>query len=201
MHPMLLEIPARLESDRLYLQPYQVGDGAWLAAALTTNRAHLAESLTTVHSHFGLNLTKAEDAEIFVRRMESDWIARQRFVFGIWEKRDARYVGQIWIECRNWGAALHELGYYLLQAETGTGFATEAAKQALHFLFGTLHAEKVSLTCDVDNIRSWHVAERCGFQQEGRLRNEVRRNDGTLVDKLYYGLLKDEWQLLHSAQT
>ena len=81
----------------------------------------------------------------------------------------------------------------MVQDQVGCGIATEAAKTGLDFLYATLNANKVTLTCDMDNTSSYRVAERCGFQQEGRLRNEVQRSDGTLVDKLYYGLLKDEW--------
>ena len=32
--PLRLDIPDRLESDRLLFQPYEQGDGAWLHAVL-----------------------------------------------------------------------------------------------------------------------------------------------------------------------
>ena len=36
------------------------------------------------------------------------------------------------------------------------------------------------------------VLERCGFVQEGRLRQHMTGHDGTRVDTLLYGLLPDE---------
>ncbi len=195
---MLLEIPTELESERLLLRPYQSGDGAWLHTLLQRDRSYLAEALASVHAHFGFDLGRHNDAELFVRHMTADWILRRRFVFGVWEKASMGYVGQIWLECKAWATAFHELGYFVLQAHAGRGIATEAAKLGLTFLFQTLHANKVSLTCDVDNVASYRVAERCGFQQEGRLRNEVQRNNGTRVDKLYYGLLKRDFEMLQS---
>ena len=41
MHKMLLEIPTRIETERLYLRPYQAGDGAMLYAIGKRNREHL----------------------------------------------------------------------------------------------------------------------------------------------------------------
>ena len=52
---------------------------------------------------------------------------------------------------------------------------------------------KVSLTCDEDNVRSYHVAERCGFVREGLLRNEIRKDGGRMVGKVCYSVLKQEF--------
>jgi RimJ/RimL family protein N-acetyltransferase len=190
---MLLDLPTELRSERLLLKPYRSGDGAWLHTIHQTNRAHLAEAMAGVRAHFGLDLTNANDAEIFARRLEADWIDRRRFVFGIWAQRNAQYSGQIWIECRSWPLAIHEIGYFVVADQIGKGVATEATNLGLHFIFTALNASKVSLTCAGDNVPSYRVAERCGFQQEGCLRNELPRPDGTLTDKLYYGLLKAEF--------
>ena len=45
-----------------------------------------------------------------------------------------------------------------------------------------------------DNPASMHVAERCGFRLEGRQRGRHRKKDDTVVDRLWYGLLRSEWQ-------
>jgi aminoglycoside 6'-N-acetyltransferase len=37
------------------------------------------------------------------------------------------------------------------------------------------------------------VAERCGFTQEGHLRETKRNTDGTISGTLYYGLLRREF--------
>jgi RimJ/RimL family protein N-acetyltransferase len=43
-------------------------------------------------------------------------------------------------------------------------------------------------------MASIRVAERCGFTYEGRLRQRNRKKDGTVVDRLWYGILLSEWQ-------
>ena len=77
----------------------------------------------------------------------------------------------------------------------GKGFATEATKAALTFVFKYLKSNKASLTCDEHNERAYRVAERCGFVREGCLRGQVKRRDGTLVGKLCYGMLRTEFEI------
>ncbi|HEX9923108.1 MAG TPA: GNAT family protein [Anaerolineae bacterium] len=196
MHYMLLDVSSKLETPRLRLRPYKPGDGQWLHKVFQENRVHLWEAIEGVKVNFGLDLTNLEEAEIFVRRLEADWITRQRFIFGVWEKSAHRYVGEIWIENRDWEIGLHEIGYYVVKEHLGQGIATEATQAGLKFIFKDLKANKVSLTCDEDNASSYQVAERCGFSKEGCHRDEVKRSDGTLVSKLYYGMLKKEFEAL-----
>ncbi len=56
-----------------------------------------------------------------------------------------------------------------------------------------LMAQRVCLECDDTNLRSIHVAERCGFVQEGHIRENKRNPDGTISGKLHYGMLKSEY--------
>ncbi len=63
--------------------------------------------------------------------------------------------------------------------------------------FNDLKANKAVITCDENNVRSYRVAERCGFIREGCLRGEVKRKDGTLGGTLYYGMLREEFERLN----
>ncbi len=200
MNPLLLDLPSRLETARLYLRPYQAGDGKWLHAIYQENEVHLAEGIAGIAANFGLDLTSEDGAEIFVRQLVADWHSRRRFVFGVWHKADERYVGEIWIEARDWKNAVHEIGYYLVQDQLGQGFATEATHAGLNFIFQHLGAEKVSLTCDEDNVSSYRVAERCGFIREGCHRSEIQRGEQR-IGKLYYGMLLAEYKLLSIHKT
>ena len=195
---MLLDVPSRLETERLILRPYKPGDGQWLSAVFQENATHLSDGIEGIKSGFGLDLTDPEEAESFVRQLREDWTQHRRFVYGVWVKDDDQYVGEVWIECRDWDIPMHEIGYFLVKDQVGNGFATEAAKAALGVIFNDLKANKASLTCDEDNVPSYRVAERCGFIREGCLRGEIRRKDGVSVGKLYYGMLKTEYQALSS---
>ena len=196
MHYMLMDVPSKLETERLLLRPYKPGDGQWLHVIFQENESHLRDSIEGVKAGLGLDLTNSTEAEIFVRQLEADWAARKRFIFGIWKKAADRYIGDIWIESQDRDVPLHEIGYFLVKGQMGKGFATEATKAALTFVFKHLRSNKASLTCDEDNERAYRVAERCGFIREECLRGHVKRKDGTLVGKLCYGMLRTEFETL-----
>ena len=191
---LLLEVPERLETSRLLLEPYRPGDGAWLHAIFAKNSVHLAASIEEIRNGLGLDLTSPQQAEIFVRQLWCDWAARRRFVFAVWENESRSFVGDIWVESLDWSGPLCEIGYFVVEDHLGKGYATEAAQAGLAFIFNDLMASKVRVITDADNVGSYRVAERCGFVLEGRLRAVVKRSDGTLVDKLYYGLLRSEFE-------
>ena len=102
------------------------------------------------------------------------------------------FVGELWIECKDWEQGIHEIGYFVVQSETGKGIATEAARAGVRFIFEHLNAHKVALTCDEDNLPSYRVAEAAGFVREGHIRDAVQRPDGSRVGTLIYGLLRSE---------
>ncbi len=83
MQYMLLDVPSELETTRLLLRPYKPGDGQWLHGVFLENEAHLRDSIEGVKAGLGLDLTNSTEAEIFVRQLEADWVARKRFIFGI----------------------------------------------------------------------------------------------------------------------
>ncbi|MCL9683862.1 GNAT family N-acetyltransferase [Legionella maioricensis] len=64
---------------------------------------------------------------------------------------------------------LYEIGYWLMTKYTGLGLATEMVTALARFAFETLHAARVQIVTQVENIRSRRVAEKCGFEIESRL--------------------------------
>lgn len=187
------DAPERIDTERLRLEPYRPGDGAWLHVALERDRHHMAASLAGIRDGLGLDLTDPRDAEIFVRQLGRDWVAGQRFVYAVRERQSSEFVGELWVETVDWSVPLLEIGYFVLEAHLGKGYATEAARAGVHMLFRDLKAAKVRVTTDAANVASARVAERCGFTLEGRHRNESKRADGSLVDTLHYGMLPDEF--------
>ncbi len=188
MHKLLLEIPSRLDTERLVLRRYEKGDGEHLFALLErgNNRKLLEEHLDEAKEVLTL-----EDAEIKVREHAAEWISRERFVMGIWHKESEAFTGEIWIEPKNWDVPSFELGYYIDPARGGERLATEAARRSVKFLFDDLKAHKVIIITRDTNERSWKLAERLGFKREGHLR-ECGVKDGERWGLYHYGLLRDE---------
>lgn len=190
MNPILLDIPTEFTTDRLLLRCYRPGDGAIYFQVLRANWDHLYEFLPPNLR----TLQNEEDAEVIIRRLMADWQLRNLFIFGVWEKGTETYVAETYLANADWHVPCIELGYFVVKESTGKGIATEAARATIRFAFEHLRVSRIELQCAADNEASIRVAKRCGFHYEGRLRQRNRKRDGTLVDRLWYGLLRSEWQ-------
>ncbi len=73
------------------------------------------------------------------------------------------------------------------------GIGTRAKKLICEFGFKELGLNKIYFITNEDNYASIRVNEKCGFKLEGRLRKEYLTKDGEFKDRLYFGLLKEEW--------
>jgi RimJ/RimL family protein N-acetyltransferase len=182
--------PSRLETERLYLRSFQPGDGEWYYAAGQRNRAHLApyEAGNVI-----LEAKSSAEAEDIVRDLAAIWEKGQNFFLAGFEKEHGDFVVQIYIGQVNADLPEYEIGYFVDRGHEGRGYVTEAVRAALVFCFETLSAHKVSLECDDTNLRSWRVAERCGFVKEGHRRENKKHADGSFSGTMYYGLLRAEF--------
>lgn len=69
---------------------------------------------------------------------------------------------------------LASLGYALVEAHWGQGYATEAATAMLGFAFEQLGLHRIEALVETDNTRSLRVLEKLGLRMEGRLRERFR---------------------------
>lgn len=84
------------------------------------------------------------------------------------------------------------LGYFTFPDFRGQGYASEATRLFVEFLFATRRdMNRSALYIHPRNERSIRLAERCGFTLEGRIR-EGWFNLGEWHDLLVYGLLRRE---------
>lgn len=197
MQKMLLEIPRRIETERLYLRCYEAGDGQWYYAMSQKNRSHLMryESGNVV-----MSIKSEEEAEVVVREIVAEWVARNCFFMGAFDKATDEFVAQIYVGPVNWDLPEFEIGYFVDKDHEGRGFVTEAVKATLGFIFEHLKAHRVRIRCDDTNVRSCRIAERCGLVGEGHFRENKRNPDGMISGTLYFGLLKSEFEALNGEE-
>jgi ribosomal-protein-alanine N-acetyltransferase len=86
-----------------------------------------------------------------------------------------------------------EIGYFLLKAHWGHGYATEAAMLLIDYVFQNTKMHKVMASCNKKNLASEKVMKRCGMVKEAEFR-KGRLEKGQWCDGLEYGLLKEEWK-------
>lgn len=189
-HKLLLELSETLETDALVIRKYKRGDGKQYNDLFERNNNR---DLLKEYVDEATEITTTEEAEIKIREHAAEWEARTRFVMGIWLKTEELYIGRIWIEPKNWEVPLFELGYFVDCGYHRRGFAFEAAKRSLSFLFDKLHAHKVIILTRDTNEKSWKLAERLGFVREGHLR-ECRIESGRRWGHYHYGILVGEYK-------
>ncbi|MBI5667891.1 MAG: GNAT family N-acetyltransferase [Chloroflexi bacterium] len=197
MHKMLIDLPDQLETERLILRPYRAGDGAAYYEVCQRNKDHL---LPYEAGNPALSVNTPAQAEILMRNFAADWAARNAFFWGAWDKTSEAFTAQIYAGPVDWELPEFEIGYFVDRDHEGQGYVTEAVRAVLAWLFEGMGTHRVRLACNEMNVRSWRVAERCGFVREGHLRQTrklVLRADGSYSGDYLYGLLRHEFENLN----
>lgn len=159
-------------------------------AAGKRNQDHLAEFES---GNVLLHLKNEEHAEAIVRELAADWMARNCFFIGIFEKTTNEWSGQVYVGSTNWELPEFAIGYVADVNYEGKGYISEAVNGVLRKLFEDMGAHRVKSDCNENNSRSWRLLERCGFRREGHLRENRRNADGSFHGDFLYGLLRREY--------
>ena len=84
------------------------------------------------------------------------------------------------------------------KAYWSNGYGTDAIVTLLRFAFHEMNLNRVWLHVFESNERAFACYEKCGFRQEGRLR-EHYYTDGRYCDVVIMGVLRSEFEALHPA--
>lgn len=87
-----------------------------------------------------------------------------------------------------------EIGFTLAAAYQGQGYASEAVRRLLAYLFTELNLHRVRANCDPLNMASAHLLKSVGFRHEGHFVESLWFK-GAWADEAWYGLLGREWQI------
>ena len=114
------------------------------------------------------------------------------YQFVIIKKDDLKLIGDIGIHFLDLNEKQVEIGITLDKNFQGMGYATEALKQIIKYLFTDLNKHRIMVSLDPRNIKSISLFERLGFRKEAHFKESIL-SDGVWIDDLVYALLKDEW--------
>jgi RimJ/RimL family protein N-acetyltransferase len=107
------------------------------------------------------------------------------------EKKDGTKIG--FIGQPPLGSSQVEIGYALLPNERGKGYATEATKIIVDYLFLSKDTVRIQAHIDPKNIASQKVVEKNGFKKEGLIR-KCFFSKGEWRDMLLYSILREDWK-------
>jgi RimJ/RimL family protein N-acetyltransferase len=107
------------------------------------------------------------------------------------QKKDGTRIGIV-IHFNAGHPNLPEFGYIVKAEERGHGYATEAARIIVDYLFLSRNVERVQAHTLTDNVASQKVLEKVGFKREGELRH-VAWIRGHWTNYYAWSMLRGEW--------
>jgi [ribosomal protein S5]-alanine N-acetyltransferase len=107
-------------------------------------------------------------------------------------ENDGLFVGSVGITPQSgWRDHVAEIGYWVAEEHWGKGIATMALRQMTDYGFSQRNLRKLSAPVLAPNVASMKVLEKCGYQREGILKNEVQKG-GTYFDTHHFARHRPE---------
>jgi RimJ/RimL family protein N-acetyltransferase len=174
--------PDELKSDRIILKKNSMEWVSEMYQNVNNERGRLREFLPWVDQ------TKCIEDEVkYIELTHRWWQEQKTYDYSFFRQTDGVYLGNGGVHTIDWNNEQVELGYFIWQPFEGQGYVSELVKvlEEASFKIGFY---RVEIRCDPKNIRSIAVAQRMGYRQEGRLRqnqlNGSQRRDTLIFSKL-----------------
>jgi RimJ/RimL family protein N-acetyltransferase len=148
----------RIETERLVIRCWDIGDAALLKSAIDSSLHHLRPRMPWARS-------EPEDLEAKIERIRkwrSDFEAGRDFFYGIFSRDETRVIGGTGLH-RWQGPETFEIGYWIRADSVNQGFATETAAALTRAAFNTDGIQRVEIRCDIDNFPSAAIPRKLGF--------------------------------------
>ena len=96
-------------------------------------------------------------------------------------------IGQVTAQENGSDLTIRDVGWYIDPKYQGMGYATEAAKAMIKYMFELVEIEKIISGAVKDNIGSCKIFEKIGFIKTGEITHESKYTfyDGTLTSSKY----------------
>lgn len=157
---MRISIVQALETQRLKLIPFTLE----LKKAALTDRARLTEMLGVAIPDAWPGADMLEALPHFIEVIKQDPAGL------VWDgiiihKADLVAIGGIGFHGPPDGAGMVEIGYNIIPAYEGHGYATEMARRVIDWAFHTSGIQMITAECLDDNIGSIRVLEKVGMRR------------------------------------
>jgi RimJ/RimL family protein N-acetyltransferase len=172
-------------TERLVLRPIRLDD----AETIFKYRSD-----STINKYQGWIPNTIDDVYDFIKIRVSSTIdlIGTWYQFVIIKKEKNELIGDIGIHFLDSDKKQVEIGCTLDKNHQGKGYATEALKELINYLFHELHKHRIITSIDPNNIKSIGLVERLGFRKEAHFKESILIR-GEWVDDLVYAILKHEW--------
>jgi RimJ/RimL family protein N-acetyltransferase len=176
-----------LTGERVVLRRFQPGDVAEFVAYRSSPAVARYQSWDAPYPR--------EEGERFVQAIMQDHpdTAGEWFQFAVALRATGQLIGDCAAMPHADDSRQCEIGFTIAPKYQRHGYATEAVRLLLGYLFTARGKHRITACCDPRNTASAALLERLGMRREGHLRQSTWAK-GEWTDDLVYALLRDEWQ-------
>jgi len=174
-----------IETERVLLRPIESKDN---------EQVFSYRSDTETNKYQGFVPKELEEVNSFIAKNPAEINQPESwFQFVIIEKKSKTIIGDIGIHFIGADGFQSELGCTLSEQYQGRGFATEAMKIIIDYLFKSLNKHRITCSVDPKNIGSIKLLERLDFRKEAHFIKSLLI-DGEWTDDILFAMLKSEWK-------
>jgi RimJ/RimL family protein N-acetyltransferase len=127
-----------------------------------------------------------------LREFRGKFDLSQDFYYGIFNPKETEVFGATGLHT-GLGENVREIGYWIHQAYTNQGLATEAASALVKVAFEIEDILRVEIHCDPTNVKSSAIPNKLGFNNEGILRKRKPFRDGEMRDEMIWTLFPEDY--------
>ncbi len=141
-------------------------------------------------------LLDADAAYMWTPKQLKEWVEKEKelYFFIIRTLADDKPIGLIDLSGFSWTSRNAWVGIGLGEREYwGKGYGSDAMRVLLRYAFEELNLHRINLDVFEYNERAIRSYLKCGFVEEGRARQALRR-EGRRWDMIFMGVLKSEWE-------
>ncbi len=137
-----------------------------------------------------IEIDDIQDFRRYIMFVENQWLMNSDLTYTVHDLQD-QIVGQISIYNIAYLHFRGEIGIWIGREFWGHGFGKDALQTIIQYAFTQLHLNRLQAHMFVENSTSISLFESVGFQNEGIIREFVRKKE-KFRDVYSYGLLKRE---------
>jgi len=173
-------------TERLKLRPVHIDDKESLFE-------YRSDSIANMYQ--GWIPGNIKDVEDFIMKIPAEINQPETwFQLAILLKETDKLIGDIGIHFMDKANMQAEIGCTLNKKYQSNGYATEALRKVIDYLFFDLNKHRIIASIDPENVNSIRLVERLGFRKEAHFIESLQLNGGW-ADDLIYAILKREWKV------
>lgn len=182
-----------LKSQRLRLRPFQESD-------LDTFASYRSDPDIARYQSWNTPYTRDQAAAFFKKmRLAQAGTPGTWYQIAVERLNQPGIIGDCAFQVLEEDSAQARFGVTFSKTYQKQGFASEAIRCLLDYLFGDLKLHRVTAICDVENLASAKLLERVGMRREGHFIENIWFK-GAWGSEYSYAILQSEWGLRKSKE-